>query len=315
MASTNTNIQWTDATWNAVVGCSPASPGCTNCYAMSYAHQRLSHLMKYDRTTDAVNDNAVWTGVVRLWEPSLREPFGWRAPRKIFVNSMSDLFHEKLSDTAIARVWAVMALTGRHTYQVLTKRADRMQRWINDPATPGLVEAEMRQYDLTAKLTWPLENVWVGISVEDQKRARERIPLLLRSQAAIRFISAEPLLERVELRAALGVSGGAAGSGTLKEMGLDWVIVGGESGSKARPMHPDWARSLRDECAAEGIAFFFKQRGEWCWEAVRKGAEAIGLMPDGTMVAPGTPGAATLRKVGTRASGTLLDGWAHLAFP
>ncbi|WP_395015116.1 phage Gp37/Gp68 family protein [Dongia sp.] len=315
MASKNTKIQWTDDTWNVVAGCSLASPGCTNCYAMSYAHQRLSHLMKYAGTTDAVNDNAVWTDVVRLWEPSLREPFGWRAPRKIFVNSMSDLFHKNLADTAIARVWAVMALTGRHTYQVLTKRADRMQRWLNDPATPKMVEAEMRQYDMTAKLAWPLKNVWVGVSVEDQKRARERIPLLLGSQAQTRFISAEPLLERVELRGALGGTAGAPGAGTLKEMGLDLVIVGGESGTKARPMHPDWARSLRDECAAEDIALFFKQRGEWCWEAARKGAETIGLMPDGTVVAPDTPGTTTLRKVGTRASGSLLDGQTHLAFP
>jgi protein gp37 len=190
-----------------------------------------------------------------------------------------------------------------------------MHRWLNDPATPALVEAEMRQHDLTAKLAWPLENVWIGVSVEDQKRASERIPLLLGSQASTRFISAEPLLGRVELRAALGGAGGSSDERTLKEIGLDWVIVGGESGSKARPVHPDWARRLRDECAAEDIAFFFKQRGDWCWEAVRKGAKTIGLMPDGTVVAPGTSGATTLRKVGTGASGTLLDGRAHLDFP
>ncbi|WP_395022616.1 DUF5131 family protein [Dongia sp.] len=311
MASKNTNIEWTDDTWNVVAGCSLASPGCTNCYAMGYAHRRLSHLLKYDRTTDAVNDNAVWTGVVRLWAPALREPFTWRKPRKIFVNSMSDLFHEKLSDREIAMVWAVMALTGWHTYQVLTKRAERMRQWLNDPATPGLVLAEMRQYDLTASLAWPLENVWVGVSVEDQERACERIPLLLASQAATRFISAEPLLEAVNLRAALDYLGG----GTLKELGLDWVIVGGESGPKARPMHPDWARQLRDECAQEGIAFFFKQRGAWCWETTRKRAETIGLLPSGKRVPVEETGATTLRWVGANASDSLLDGCAHLAFP
>jgi protein gp37 len=272
--------------------------------------------LKYDgTTTTAANGKAVWTGLLRLWQPALGQPFTWRKPRRIFANSMSDLFHRDLSDTEIAMVWAVMALNPRHTFQVLTKRAERMRQWLVDPATPDLVEREMAKYDLAARLSWPLENVWIGVSVEDQARAKERIPVLLRSPASTRFISAEPLLEAVDIRAALADAGEATAGRTLKEMGLDWVIVGGESGPKARPMHPDWARELRDECGREDVAFFFKQRGQWCWETQRKRKETIGLMPDGTVVAPGSPGATTLCKVGTEASGTLLDGCAHLAFP
>jgi protein gp37 len=263
----------------------------------------------------AANGNAVWTGEVRLWEAALEQPFGWKKPRRIFVNSMSDQFHPGLPNTAIARVWAVMALNERHTFQVLTKRAARMERWLSDPATPVAVEQEMRKYNSSASVAWPLRNVWVGVSVEDQERARERIPALLKSPAQTRFISVEPLLGPVDIAAAVEGAAMSPTAPSLKQMGLDWVIAGGESGLRARPMHPDWARRLRDECAAGGVDFFFKQRGQWCWDTVRSGAEMRALMPDGADVPMGSLGATILCKVGTKLSGELLDGRLHQEFP
>ena len=298
-------IAWTGKTWNPLVGCSVKSPGCRVCYAMKLAH-RLGKMTgtagkKYGGLTrEAPSGDVVWTGVVRLSEEDLQAPRSWLEPTLIFVCSMSDLFHENAPARAIARIFAVMALATWHTYQVLTKRVERMRDWLNDPATPGLVQAEMDLIEPGAKLPgWPLGHVWCGTSVEDQPRADERIPVLLKAKAAVRFLSIEPLLKPVSLFRAVGIKGASR---------LDWVIVGGESGSKALPMHPDWARNLRDECLAAEVPFFFKQIGQWTWIQPERRRRAIGLLSDGRRVAPGTPGSVTMWNVGKKAAGNELDG-------
>lgn len=256
----NTKIEWTDATWNPVTGCSVVSPGCTNCYAMRLAGTRLKHVESRKGLTIDTKAGPVWNGEVRFNEKDLDQPLRWRRPRLIFVCAHGDLFHENVPDEWIDRVFAVMALAPQHTFQVLTKRSERMRAYVaavaGDPkrftswAATGA--GVIRESGLLEKLReapprWPLPNVWVGVSAEDQHRYDERVSHLRETPAAIRYVSAEPLLGPID----------------ADLTGIDWVIVGGESGSGARPMHPDWARSLRDQCAAAGVAFHFKQWGEW----------------------------------------------------
>lgn len=248
-----TGIEWTDASWNPLRGCSRVSEGCRNCYAERMA-LRFGAPPK-GPFKNVVNESG-WNGQIELAEHKLTEPLSWKAPRRIFVNSMSDLFHEKVPDEWIAEIWRVMFKVQRHTYQVLTKRAERMAE-----LTPRLVE-----------VFGVLPNIWLGVSVEDQAAADERIPHLLRTPAAVRFLSVEPLLGPVRI----GFRGQDSGyrekqrqrpvpeSSILNpDPCLHWVIVGGESGPGARPMHPDWVRSIRDQCQAAGVPFFFKQWGEW----------------------------------------------------
>lgn len=312
MSSKKTGISWTDMTLNPTVGCSLMSPGCTNCYAMKLAH-RWSGVdgpvgRLYGGLTEVANNGEpVWTGVVRVSEKALLEPLSMRRGKLIFVNSMSDIFHPALALSDVARIWAVTALATQHTFQVLTKRPDRMRDWLNDPATPGVVEAEMGKIRPGAGLQgWPLENVWIGTSVEDQKRANERIPILAEAKAAVRFLSVEPLLGPVSLAMAVD-------SKVLAR--LHWVIVGGESGPGARPMHPDWPRALRDECRRRRLRFFFKQVGTWGLPQPGIKRRTIGVMPDGRCVAVGTAGATTLAKLGAELAGELLDGRLHQRFP
>jgi protein gp37 len=243
-------IEWTGATWNPIVGCTHVSTGCDNCYAARMASGRLKHQPLYAGLAEA----GKFTGEVRLVERRLVQPLEtWRAPRMIFVNSMSDLFHEGVPDEYVARVFAVMAATPEHTYQVLTKRHGRLRSLVGTEEFASAVEDAMAEWT-HATLEWPLPNVWLGVSVENQKWANIRVPALLATPAAVRWISAEPLLGPVELWKAI----------PSRPERLDWVVAGGESGPNARPMHPDWARSLRDQCAAApSMPFFFKQWGEW----------------------------------------------------
>ncbi|MCG7520875.1 phage Gp37/Gp68 family protein [Ruegeria sp. Ofav3-42] len=301
--SSPTKIEWTERTWNPVVGCSLASPGCTNCYAMRTAY-RMSKNPKtpqYHGTAKLANGKPVFTGKLALVEKALLEPLKRKTPTTYFVNSMGDLFHEDMPDEWIDRVFAVMALCPQHTFQVLTKRADRMRAYLNDLRTPNRIWNRILGVELPkhyqgdvihALKNMPLPNVWLGVSVEDQKRANERVPELLATPAAIRFISAEPLLGPVYLSllslgpgkypglravgdtldALSGEKVEGTQSGYLRSQfgaAIDWVIVGGESGPNARAMHPDWVRSLRDQCKAAGTAFFFKQWGAWTVEIDR----------------------------------------------
>lgn len=230
--SDQTRIEWTDATWNPVTGCSKVSPGCEHCYA-----ERLSHRFGWTQQP--------WTAPhaaanVRWHADRLQQPRQWRRPRRIFVNSLSDLFHPAVPDTFLGAVFATMQATPRHTYQILTKRPARMREWMQQPPPE------------VAGAPWPPPNVWLGVSVEDARRADERIPVLRDTPAAIRFLSCEPLLGPLDLTGALGAPGAAPE--------IAWVIVGAESGPQARAMDDAWVRTIRDACLQSGTAFFFKQR-------------------------------------------------------
>jgi protein gp37 len=219
-----TKIEWSDRVWNPVTGCTKVSPGCKNCYAETIAH-RFWGARKF---TD-----------VRCHQDRLDEPLHWKKPARVFVNSMSDLFHEDVPDSFLAAVFHTMAQASWHTFQVLTKRPERMREWLSRTVAPR-----------------PQTNIWLGVSVENQETANDRIPILLRTPAAVRFLSIEPLLEPVHLEYEwLGK--------TLSHLNavIDWVIVGGESGPKARHFDVDWARSIRDECRAANVAYFLKQLG------------------------------------------------------
>jgi protein gp37 len=350
-------IQWCDATWNPTVGCSIVSPGCTNCYAMKTAHDlgRRFGSQKYGGLTKVVNGNPVWTGEVRLHQGAVYQPLTWKKPRRVFVNSMSDLFHEALTDDQIDRVFAVMALCPQHTFQVLTKRAERMRAFCSDAATPyriaraclDLSIADKSKWtcepwpvqslgddvdnpdDVTMR-SWPLSNLWLGVSAERQEEADERIPHLLQTPAAVRFVSAEPLLGPLTLHP---LADGTNALSSSTGPNLDWLIVGGESGPSARPMHPDWARSIRDQCAAAGVAYFFKQWGEWAPHQPQAGGDLGGDVRAGRVrivhptgqsdveVSVATGGHSTILgsrymiRVGKKAAGRLLDGKEHNEFP
>jgi protein gp37 len=257
-----TGISWTSATWNPVTGCVKVSPGCKHCYA-ERDWGRLAHLPAY--AGRAFTD-------VACHEDRLDQPLRWNRPRMIFVNSMSDLFHEDVPDEFIDRVFAVMALAKKHVFQVLTKRPERMRRYMARLGESAkLLDAGARTMGYTFEhggqyfVSWPIPNVWLGVSVENQETADERIPLLLQTPAAVRWISAEPLLGPVDLaEVPVGMHGPLRPyQDKPSQPRLDWVVVGGESGAKARPMHLQWARNLRDQCETAGVPFFFKQTGLW----------------------------------------------------
>jgi protein gp37 len=311
-------IEWTDATWNPVVGCSVVSPGCTHCYAMKLA-ARLERMGSpaYHGLTQEMKAGPVWTGEVRAaGEHTLLQPLRWTRPRRIFVNSMSDLFHERMPMETIAQVFAVMALARQHTYQVLTKRSTRMRDTVADDRFADLVDYEMDEIapahwharELQDVGGWPLPNVQLGVSVEDQARADERIPHLLATPAAKRFLSCEPLLGPIDIREhLLGLT-----VPYPRTDALHWVICGGESGPKARPMHPNWARSLRDQCAAAGVPFFFKQWGEY--QPLGRGIGAPDLPPIAgrhDIAAHGW----RFQRAGKKVAGRFLDGRTHDEFP
>jgi protein gp37 len=340
-----TGIEWCDATWNPVVGCSVVSPGCTNCYAMRDAYRKGFNRKTpaYHGLTKSVNGNPIWNGKVALAsEATLVAPLKRRKPTAYFVNSMGDLFHEAVPDEWIDRVFAVMALSPQqHTFIVLTKRAKRMRNYFDGEAFGG---PQARIHDwcyrperyfspakdpTVGKLEkwpdrwkgWPLPNVVLGVSAEDQARADERIPDLLATPAAKRIVSAEPLLGPIDFT-----------RGTYNPGGdfplLDGVILGGESGPGARPMHPDWARSIRNQCAAASVPFFFKQWGEW---TPGENVEARGTLDVAYFHVDDTwsfrrmteresqethrDDEPTLYRVGKRRAGRLLDGVEHNDLP
>ena len=325
--SANTKIEWSDATWNPVLGCDKISPGCKNCYAIRTAW-RLQHnpnpkvAKAFEGLTVLQGGQPNWTGRINFMEERLLEPIRWREPRRIFVNSQSDLFHDGVSFEQIQKIWDVMAacIEHGHTFQVLTKRPERMlefTRW-------------MAGQDHVSIAEWP-RNVWLGVSCENQQTADERIPLLLQTPAAVRWVSAEPLLGPLDLR--LGDKGcnhpHLDGIDTRNDPGkvwrcqmckgayvfrqtspnthddfpaLNWVVAGGESGPSARLMHPDWARSLRDQCHAAGVPFFFKQWGEW----IGAGQEVERTVPDREYHR--WPNGTISSRIGKKAAGRLLDG-------
>lgn len=266
-------IEWTDQTWNPVTGCNKVSRGCKNCYA-EVMHKRL-RAMRSKKYTEPFSNGAT------VHYDSLLEPFTWKKPRMVFVNSMSDLFHEDVPFGFIDMVFAVMALTRKHTYQILTKRSDRMEqyfsvgknvlleRWGNATYELGLSDSD-GDTDVPScwiwnmgQQVWPYKNIWLGTSVENQDQDC-RINHLLKCPAAIRFLSCEPLVGPLVLEnLKYGIKQDSKVPSEFYSPLIDWVIAGGESGPKAQPMHPDWVRSLRDQCLRVGVPFFFKQWGEY----------------------------------------------------
>lgn len=238
-----THIEWTDATWNPVAGCSLASAGCKNCYAMQMARRlEAMGVEKYRGLTQKRGKNITWNGVVREDPASLSIPYKWRKPRKIFVNSMSDLFHDDVSEEFIASVWKVMEETPQHNYQILTKRPERMKQVVSEVIKDVL------------------PNVWLGTSVEDLE-AVQRISHLRETPATIRFISFEPLIDSV---------------GEVDLSDIHWAIVGGESGSNARPIKEEWIDEIHDQCDVFDTAFFFKQWGSWGKDNQKRSKKANG---------------------------------------
>ena len=233
-----THIEWTEATWNPVTGCTRVSEGCDNCYAVAMTRRiGAMGIAKYDGLVNRGKSH--FNGHVKLHRDALEIPQRRSAPTLYFVNSMSDLFHDDIPDDFIADVFEVMAATPRHTYQILTKRPERMASFASN----------LRFGDGRSFADAPLPNVWLGTSVENQQRATERIPVLASCPAAVRFLSCEPLLSQIDI-------------GTfLKSRDIHWVIVGGESGPRSRPLDPDWVRMIQNDCASAGVAFFFKQWG------------------------------------------------------
>lgn len=304
-----TSIEWTDRTWNPVTGCDRVSPGCDNCYALTMA-KRLKAMGSAHYQADG-NETTSGPGFgVKCHEDALDLPMKWRKPARVFVNSMSDLFHPGVYDSFIAAAWATMALTPRHTYQVLTKRPKRMATLLSDSGVyrndvdewasglyfNGDVYGDVTGFSsgfrnwLPAYLAYtdlPLPNVWLGTSIEDD-RYSFRADHLRATPAAVRFLSLEPLLGPLP---------------SLDLTGIDWVVVGGESGPGARPMHPDWVRDIRDRCVAAGIPFFFKQWGAW-WPDI----EGFRYAEDGTKTTP-------MHNIGKKRAGRLLDGRTWDEFP
>lgn len=367
----NTAIEWTQRTWNPIVGCSLESPGCKRCYAMKMAGRlQAMGVPYYQGTTQKTDSGFVWTGKIAVNDNAMLEPWKRKTPTTYFVNSMSDLFHPDVPEAVIDRVFAVMAMCPQHIFQVLTKRSRRMQQYLSHGSTVRRIMEELarlvrqtapdpdrshrafhRHHHRFARMTawthvggiasdqflrnepnrshpswlqWPLANVWAGVSIEDNMRMHERAHDLATTPAAVRFWSAEPLLGPI--------------ANVPKHWWPDWVICGGESGPRSRPMHPDWARSLRDQCLENGVRFFFKQWGEWApheaianehggvdivppasfkavhrwrrWDGVRsrepKADESVGeFLSPGIIAIP----------VGKKAAGRMLDGRTHDAMP
>lgn len=320
-----TKIEWTDATWNPVTGCTKISPGCAHCYAEVMARRQAG------RNGYPADEPFR----VTLRPERLEEPLRWRKPRRIFVCSMADLFHDQVPEKFIAKVFAIMDLARQHTYLVLTKRPERMRSLISDEDFQfhvGWFQSQaVREFGLPEPDRigpWPLGNVWVGVTAEDQRRADERIPLLLQVPAAVRFLSCEPLLGPIQLSDPDSHDwlGGGCGCTFNRPCGdgypgLDWVIAGGESGPGARPMSPYWARSLRDQCqVAGGVPFFFKQWGEWLPLSSAHGGpgrwSSDGTGPyDGKRIAMTGDRLTSAIRVGKSKAGRLLDGRAWDEFP
>lgn len=387
-----TGIEWADSTWNPMTGCSRISEGCRNCYAEGLAARFSDPGQPYEGIAERTARGPRWTGKVTRAANRIHDPLRWRRPRRIFVNSMSDLFHPSVPDAWIAEVFGVMALAPQHVFIILTKRPARMREWMMDG------EAQIRRWylDRTRSLAkglrfpdiadvlaghegflqgfenvdiapagdrrplktgWPLPNVWLGVSIEDQETADERVPILLEIPAHRRLVSAEPMIGPIDLtRLNLGIKvtkgygpariewdalmgcerqyppDTAPGCDSLKAnrrgfgrygvgAALDWVIAGGESGASARPMSPNWVRSMRDQCRDASVPFFFKQWGSWApVEGTKRTAGrrmTCRIADEGTVTMLGAGGGqhqlehcggSIMVRTGKAAAGRLLDG-------
>lgn len=316
-----TKIEWCHATINAISGCTVLSPGCTNCYAMRAGNTPRPHHPSKGLTKRASNGHHVWTGSVRLNEEWLKKPLKWAKPRRIFWNAHGDPFHASVPQEWVDRELAIAALTPHHRHLILTKRSDRMRRYFENTHLPERVLGWCRHFGFLPdghKWQWPLPNVWLGVSVEDQKRANERISDLLATPAALRWLSCEPLLQPVQIEEWLHDSTCNEWPGTCicgcsdsepPEAVIKWVVAGGESGPGARSVHPDAFTSLRDQCATAGTPFLFKQWGEWIAHDQLSDEQKTELK--GKKFDPHTQ----CVRLGRKPAGRLLDGKLHHAFP
>lgn len=317
----DTKIEWATKTWNPLRGCSKVSEGCRNCYAIRVASRFGGEGMPYEGLTQAGPGGPNWTGKIKLALDMLDHPLRWRNPQRVFVNSMSDLFHPDVPDDFIDQVFAVMALCPEHTFMILTKRPARMLeyiigrqeqvaekiafdppdgqkvidlfggRWI-PPQIGDFGRVELAGYFDGVEIPWPLPNVWLGVSVENQE-AKHRMDVLRQIPAAVRFVSGEPLLEDL---------------GTVDLTGIGWFITGGESGPGARPALRDWFRAIRDQCQSAGVAYFHKQNGEWApfWDFEFIPSPNIKTIKVGNE---------TMWRIGKNRAGRMLDGRTWDDFP
>ena len=327
-----TKISWAEATWSPVTGCTRVSDGCLHCYIARTPPIRMA-----GRSFDDPGIGA--TLAVQLHPTRLEQPMRWSRPRRIFVCSQADLFHEGVPNEFIAKMWAVMIAAPQHTYLVLTKRPARMRSLLNSSRFRVMIGDAAREMqlpdtaiaavDVAVQDSWPLPNVWLGVTAENQHTADMRIPILLGTPATIRFVSAEPLLSPVDLSAlpprphteqareiptstwvgALAHASSTTRAAKADPVTIDWLICGGESGPGARPMQPQWAQSLRDQCTRMGIAFHFKQWGEWAPHLDHEDADHTVDVSDSGDHAQG------MRRVGKNLAGRLLDGQLHDDYP
>lgn len=305
-----TKIEWADMTINPVVGCSHCSPGCDNCYAERFAARLARNPKTAEKYKGVVDENGKWTGTVNLhMDGCLHAATVTRKPKRFFIGSMTDIFHENIPDEEIRNLFLAMITVPNDlpTYMVLTKRPHRAKAVLGDMlvACPEL------------------HRVWLGVTVCNQAEADEKIPVLLQTPAAVRFVSVEPMLEAVDLRGKLCHWTCPDGSGSwfspvpgkVHHRLLDWVICGGETGPGARPMHPDWVRGLRDQCQGARTPFFFKSWGEWVTE--NQSPEDI-VLPGHSTIPHGWKGRKyeeSVYRVGKRRAGRLIDGVEHNEFP
>ncbi len=344
-----TKIEWTEYSWNPVTGCTPISEGCRNCYAARMA-KRLAGRCGYPKDEPFK---------VTLHPERLEEPFSWRKPRRVFVCSMGDLFHPDVPEKFIYDIWDVMVKNRQHTFLILSKRPDRMKSFIERVMANRMDYAYMLGNTPEGKEVrkWaqrPIQNIWLGVTAENQEQADKRIPVLLQIPAAVRFVSVEPMLGPVNLtRINLGVQK-TRGYGSrqiiwdalsgwekqyetnrsLRSMfqqtpkcmsndiggRLNWVICGGETGPGARPMHPDWVRDLRDQCVRTGVPFLFKSWGEFAPSPDTEMGSEYWVTPDGNFGRwdysdPSMPVSTCMDKVGKKAAGYLIDGQEWRQFP
>lgn len=369
-----TKIEWTQESWNPIRGCVRVSPGCQNCYAERIAARFSKPGLAYEGLAEMTPQGPRWTGKISFVEKAITEPLRRRTPTTYFVNSMSDLFYDAVPLDWIVRIFAVMALSSQyeryggnkgHTFQILTKRAKRMREILTSPDFHLRVAHEMNELaaespnlhhtkgpwpsemsDLVKKKeahVWPIPGVWIGISAENQETADERIPELLKCPAAVRWVSAEPLIGPLNLLGYMmeGEDPGRCSNckgghgftrcpnyGSIaktrseyeggpdvcedfkrKNFSLHWVVAGGESGPGARMISPEWARNLRDECQKAGVAYFFKQWGEWRLDQV--GDELVGSNKERFYLGNGQ----MMQKVGKGKAGRILDGRVWDEFP
>lgn len=327
-----TKIEWTNETWNPIVGCSKISQGCDNCYAEKMAY-RLTHILgnigkdindSWVAYSDVIK-NKKWNGKTQLVNSALDKPTKWKKPRMIFVCSMGDLFHESISFVQINTIFSIMSDVDHHIYQVLTKRPDRVKKFF---------EWKNKMHEIYWQ---PKNNIWFGVTAENQEQADKRIHVLLQIPAALRFISCEPMLSQIDLSKYIGLNickcempvkiKGKEECFRCKQYlpekfhprtKIDWVICGGESGAKARPMHPDWVRSLRDQCKTAHVPFFFKQWGEWeprYYVNAKTKKPVFNITPSNKEIFITDPEPVNMYRSGKNKAGRKLDGIEYTEFP